>query len=370
EEDRDYIPALLKGQLAVSVIDVDGRLRDATGVQIPGALDDLFAYDGPLGVAWDDGVPTITVWAPTAQAVTLHVFDGPGDPEPSAVVPMSETAGVWSAQGSPEWKSRFYVYEVQVFVPRTGAVEKNIATDPYSRGLSMDSRRSQIVDLADPALKPDGWDELSKPTLEAPEDIVLYELHIRDFSAGDPTCPDEFAGTYKAFTVDSNGTRHLEALAEAGLTHVHLLPTFDIASVNESKSTWLTPGDLSRFPADSDRQQEAIAGINGQDSYNWGYDPYHYGVPEGSYSTDPDGAARILEFREMVKALSRTGLRVVMDVVYNHTHASGVADKSVLDKVVPGYYHRLNRDGFVETSTCCQNTATEHYMMERLMVDD
>jgi len=93
-------------------------------------------------------------------------------------------------------------------------------------------------------------------------------------------------------------------------------------------------------------------------------------VPEGSYSTDPDGSKRVIEFREMVKSLSGMGLRVIMDVVYNHTHASGVADKSVLDKVVPGYYHRLNRDGFVETSTCCQNTATEHYMMERLMVDD
>jgi hypothetical protein len=166
EEDRDYIPALLKGQLAVSVIDVDGRLRDATGVQIPGVLDDLFAYDGALGVTWDDGVPAVTVWGPTARAVTLHLFDGPGDPEPSAVIPMSETAGVWSAEGSPEWKNKFYVYEVEVFVPQTGAVEKNIATDPYSRGLSMNSRRSQIVDLADPALMPDGWDEFSKPALE------------------------------------------------------------------------------------------------------------------------------------------------------------------------------------------------------------
>ena len=370
EEDRDHIPALLKGRLAVSVTDADGRLVDATGVQIPGVLDDLFAYDGPLGVTWGSGVPTVTVWAPTARAVTLHLFDGPGDPEPAAVVPMGETAGVWSAEGSLEWKNKFYVYEVEVFMPQTGAIEHNTVTDPYSRSLSTNSRRSQIVDLADPALMPDGWTELSKPALEAPEDIVLYELHVRDFSASDPTCPSEFVGTYKAFTVDSNGTRHLSALAEAGLTHVHLLPTFDIASVDEDKSTWLGTDDLSQYPADSDRQQAAVSAINGQDPYNWGYDPYHYGVPEGSYSTDPDGSKRILEFREMVQDLSGMGLRVVMDVVYNHTHASGVADKSVLDKVVPGYYHRLNRDGFVETSTCCKNTATEHYMMERLMIDD
>jgi len=370
EADLERVPALLKGQLAVSVSDAEDKLVDATGVQIPGVLDDLFAYDGPLGVMWQDGAPTVTVWAPTAQGVWLHLFDGPGDPEPSAVVPMVEDAGVWSVQGDSAWKNKFYLYEVKVFVPRTGMVERNVVTDPYSRSLSMDSRRSQIVALCDDELKPQGWDELEKPALEAAEDIVLYELHVRDFSASDPTCPEDYVGTYRAFTVESNGTRHLSALAEAGLTHVHLLPTFDIASVIEDKSAWLYPGDLSQYPPDSDRQQAAIAGINGQDPYNWGYDPFHYGVPEGSYSTDPDGSTRILEFREMVKALSDMGLRVVMDVVYNHTHASGVADKSVLDKVVPGYYHRLNRDGFVETSTCCQNTATEHYMMRRLMVDD
>ena len=368
--DRDKIPALLKGQLAVSVTDAEGKLLDATGVQIPGVLDDLFAFDGPLGVAWDGGVPTISVWAPTAQSVSLQLFDASGDPEPSAVVPMNAQNGVWTAIGRPDWKGKFYLYDVMVFVPRTGAVEHNMVTDPYSRSLSTDSRRSQIVDLSDTALMPEGWNEFEKPGLEAPTDIVIYELHVRDFSASDPTCPEEFVGTYKAFTVESNGTRHLSALAEAGLTHLHLLPAFDIASVNEDKSTWLDPGDLTQFPADSDRQQKAVSDISGVDPYNWGYDPYHYGVPEGSYSTDPDGAQRILEFREMVKALSDMGLRVVMDVVYNHTHASGVSDKSVLDKVVPGYYHRLNKDGLVETSTCCQNTATEHYMMERLMLDD
>jgi pullulanase-type alpha-1,6-glucosidase len=105
------------------------------------------------------------------------------------------------------------------------------------------------------------------------------------------------------------------------------------------------------------------------DGFNWGYDPWHYTVPEGSYATDPSGATRTLQFRQMVKALNQNGLRVVMDVVYNHTNASGQAEKSVLDRIVPGYYHRLNAEGAVETSTCCQNTATEHAMMEKLMVD-
>jgi pullulanase-type alpha-1,6-glucosidase len=163
--------------------------------------------------------------------------------------------------------------------------------------------------------------------------------------------------------------RHLAFLARAGLTHVHLLPSFDISSVDEDKSTWLSPGDLTGFPPDSDQQQAKVAAIRDRDGFNWGYDPFHFLAPEGSYSTNPDGPQRILEFREMVQGLSKAGLRVVMDSVFNHTTDSGQDPRSVLDKVVPGYYHRLNLDGDVETSSCCQNTATEHVMMEKLMID-
>jgi len=164
---------------------------------------------------------------------------------------------------------------------------------------------------------------------------------------------------------------HLRKLAESGLTHIHLLPVFDIATINENRATWEQPDfeELASFPPDSDKQQEILSAYRGRDGYNWGYDPFHYTVPEGSYSTNPDGPARILEFRQMVQALNRTGLRVVMDVVYNHTNASGQSAKSVLDRAVPGYYHRLNADGRVENSTCCENTATEHNMMRKLMVD-
>jgi pullulanase-type alpha-1,6-glucosidase len=370
DADAARAAALLKGQVAVSVTDAEGKLRDATGLQIPGVLDDLFAYDGPLGVNWLGDTPTLSVWAPTAKSVNLHLFDWAGAKQTSQVVPMTENAGVWSAKGAPEWKGKFYLYEVTVYFPATGRVEVNLATDPYSRSLSTNSLRSQIVDMTIAALKPDGWDFLVKPRLDAPEDIAIYELHVRDFSASDPSVPDKYKGTYEAFTLDSNGTRHLRELAKAGLTHVHLLPTFDIATINEDRSTWQRPGDLSAFGPNSEEQQNAVAKVRDFDAYNWGYDPYHYGVPEGSYAVDPEGAHRILEFRSMVNALNDLGLRTVMDVVYNHTNASGLDPKSVLDKIVPGYYHRLNADGFVETSTCCQNTATEHRMMERLMVDD
>ena len=117
---------------------------------------------------------------------------------------------------------------------------------------------------------------------------------------------------------------------------------------------------------DSPDQQAAVTAVENTDAFNWGYDPFHYNVPEGSYSTVPTGTTRIVEFRQMVQAVNEGGLRVVMDVVYNHTNASGQTDKSVLDKIVPGYYHRLNNTGEVERSTCCDNTASEHNMMENL----
>lgn len=371
EDALGLVPELLKGQLAVSVVDSDGRLVDATGVQIPGVLDDVFAYDGPLGLSWDaDGLPMFRVWAPTAHAVRLCIFESCDAPEPACVLAMTEDAGVWISPGRPDWNGMYYLYEVSVYMHQTGFVEQSLVTDPYSRGLSMNSTRTLILDLDDPALKPYGWDEVEKPALESPVDIVLYELHVRDFSSSDPSVPEELAGTFGAFALDSNGTAHLRGLAEAGMTHVHILPAFDIATINENRNEWENPGDLTGFARDSEEQQAAMARVRDRDGYNWGYDPYHYGVPEGSYATDPDGTARIVEFREMVQALSGMGLRVVMDVVYNHTHASGPGPRAVLDRIVPGYYHRLSADGRVETSTCCQNTATEHYMMERLMIDD
>jgi pullulanase-type alpha-1,6-glucosidase len=165
--------------------------------------------------------------------------------------------------------------------------------------------------------------------------------------------------------------KHLAGLAGAGLTHIHLLPAFDIASVNEDKSTWQTvdEAELASLPPDSDEQSMAVSAITASDGFNWGYDPLHYTTPEGSYATDPSGTPRIVDFRQMVQSLNESGLRVVMDVVYNHTNASGQSENSVLDRVVPGYYHRLNAEGAVEKSTCCENTATEHDMMRKLMVD-
>ncbi|PPR88312.1 hypothetical protein GOBAR_AA32388 [Gossypium barbadense] len=183
--------------------------------------------------------------------------------------------------------------------------------------------------------------------------------------------------------VDSAGVLHLKKLSKAGITHVHLLPTFQFAAVDDEKENWKYVANLfntnsiadskilEKLPPDSAEQQEKITAIQDDDAYNWGYNPVLWGVPKGSYSSDPNGPCRIVEFRKMIQALTHIGLRVVLDVVYNHLHANGPFDKdSVLDKIVPGYYLRRNTDGFIENSTCVNNTASEHYMVERLIVDD
>lgn len=367
------VPLALQSQLALSAADAGGNPLDATGIQIPGVLDDLYAYHGPLGLNFERDMPVLRLWAPTAQSVALHLY-ADSHAATATRLPMTRDArtGVWSITGNPGWQGLFFLYEVRVFAPSTGAIETNLVTDPYSLSLATNSRRSQIVDLDAPELMPAGWDTLRKPDLAAFEDIVLYELHVRDFSIFDTSVPEPERGTFKAFTyLDSDGMRHLKALAEAGLTHIHLLPVFDYGTVDEDRAARQEPNVemLRTYPADSDQQQAAVAATRETDGFNWGYDPYHYTTPEGSYATDPDGPGRILEFREMVQALNSIGLRVIMDMVYNHTVASGQAAQSVLDRVVPGYYHRLNEQGVVEMSTCCHNTATEHIMMEKLMVD-
>lgn len=375
--DAEAASEFLRGQLVLAALDADGNVLDATGVQIPGVLDNLYAEAAAnelLGVVWEGDTPTVRVWAPTAQNVRLHLFpDAESETETEAVVELSrdDTTGSWSATGMSDWKGLYYLFEVTVYAPSTRQLETNLVTDPYALSLSINSTRPQIVDLSDLALKPEGWDTVPKPALAAPEDITLYELHVRDFSAADETVPEPLRGTYAAFgQQNSDGMRHLRALADAGLTHLHLLPVFDIATIDENKSSWQTLEPALRdAPPNSAAQQEAVTASRDQDPFNWGYDPFHYTVPEGSYATDPEGSTRTLEFREMVRSLNESGLRVVMDVVYNHTNSSGQAELSVLDRIVPGYYHRLNADGAVETSTCCQNTATEHAMMEKLMVD-
>lgn len=373
DEHLNKVAEILKGQFFISLSEKEEDRR-FTGIQIPGVLDDLYSCNESLGVTFRGEHPILKLWAPTAKSVTLHLFENTQEEGQSASFPMqwNPKTGVWTVTGEPDWANRYYLYEVVVYSPRKGEIVRNMVTDPYSLNLSMNSIRSQIVNLDDPSLKPKGWEQLEKHELNSPTDIILYELHLRDFSAFDPEVPEEHRGTYLAFShPDSYGMQYLERLAKAGITHIHLLPAFDFATVNEDRSKWSLPDyeRLERLPPDSEEQQAAVLETREQDGYNWGYDPFHYTTPEGSYSTAPDGPARIIEFRHMLMALNRMGLRVVMDVVYNHTHAAGQADKSVLDRIVPGYYHRLDANGDVTTSSCCPNTASEHVMMEKLIID-
>lgn len=366
------LPALLTGQLAVAAHDGSGRLADATGVQLPSVLDDVYAGAAMarLGPSWHGARPSLALWAPTATSVAL-LLDPVGSAPQRQVAMHRDGNGVWRAHGHPSWRGARYAYEVTVYVPAQDEVVTTVVTDPYSLGLSANAQRSILVDLDDRALTPRGWDHLDKPRLAQPEDSTIYELHVRDFSSTDETVPAAHRGTYLAFShPHSAGMRHLRALAGAGLNSLHLLPTNDIASIEERRSQQLQPQcDLPSLAPDSPLQQECIDPVRDADGFNWGYDPLHYTTPDGSYATDPDGTARTREFREMVKAVNAAGLRVVLDVVYNHTPASGQSQNSILDRVVPGYYHRLSATGRVETSTCCANTATEHRMMEKLMID-
>ncbi|MFI6607243.1 pullulanase-type alpha-1,6-glucosidase [Streptomyces sp. NPDC050507] len=364
--DRDRVREALRGQLIATQRAANGALLAATGVQSAGVLDDLYgtkASSASLGPVFRHGTPTLSVWAPTARTVSLEL-DG-------KTVPMrrDDRTGVWSVTGNRSWNGKPYRYAVDVWAPTVQKLVTNKVTDPYSTALTTDSARSLVVDLDDSKLAPKGWSGLRKPAAVPLRDAQIQELQIRDFSIADPT--SKHPGEYLAFTdTRSDGMKHLKELAGSGTNYVHLLPAFDIGTIPEKKKDQQKPAcDLSVYAPDSEEQQACVAKAAAKDAFNWGYDPLHYTVPEGSYASDPDGTKRTVEFRQMVQGLNGAGLRTVMDVVYNHTVASGQDDKSVLDRIVPGYYQRLLEDGTVATSTCCANTAPENTMMGKLVVD-
>jgi pullulanase len=369
--DDEVLDVWLTGQLAVSATAADGTLLAATGLQLPGVLDERFAdQDAPLGPTYAGGVPSLGVWAPTAKNVSVQLFPEGTGGEPTATVPMQRDGGVWSVTGERSWDRDYYLYAVEVYAPSLGEVVTNRVTDPYSLSLATDSERSQLVDLSDADLAPTGWAASPKPSFAGQQDLSVYEVHVRDFSAADHTVPEELRGTFAAFGLeDTDGVRHLGALGEAGLSHLHLLPSNDIATIPERREDQVVPVYPAQAGPASPGPQAIQQATRHQQAFNWGYDPFHFTTPEGSYATDPMGETRIVEFRDAVRAINDLGLRVVVDVVYNHTNDAGQGETSVFDRIVPGYYQRLSDAGVVETSTCCSNTATEHAMMERLMID-
>ena len=405
------LTALMKGSMVAVASASDGELRSATGIQYAGALDAVFAQEATklqYGPIYDGNTVTFRLWAPTATGIDLVVYNS--DKTEAQRIAMTEdaTSGSWSVDLDREAvDGKFYRYAMKVFRPREQQGYDYEVTDPYSVSLSTNSLYSQAIDLESDELKPSGWDSLEAPHSQKGSDLsdmVIYESHVRDFSARDDSTENK--GKYLAFTEQGSvPVDHLKQLSDAGMTHLHLMPVFDIATINEdpakvanidepfSKLCNVNPAvktsefsdycasggtiaevfaDLAAVDSKENAQVEALNEyVRSVDSYNWGYDPFHYTVPEGSYATDAEGAKRILEFREMVKSVKEDiGMNVVVDVVYNHTNASGLNDKSVLDKVVPLYYQRLVPDtGAVETSTCCDNTAPENAMFAKLIDD-
>lgn len=404
--------AWLKQQLIVISLNKENKLQKLSYVQTASVIDALYTQgdsdaneEKNLGaIATNNGV-NFKLWAPTAQQVEVLLFGENLTAKPSPL-PMTEDAntGIWSLVEENAHNGDFYQYQVTVYHPKSKKVEKLITTDPYSLSLSINSKHSQIVNLNDSNTQPTNWKSHKIPTVKNAEDNIFYETHIRDFSADDNALSNSaYSGKYKAFSEkDSHGIKHLKTLKKAGLNNIHLLPTFDIATVNESADKVVNLQDslkdvkakvckkspnislckegdndkqtlkslLESFDTNTAQAQKIVSELRKFDNYNWGYDPYHYTVPEGSYALNPQGMSRLVEFREMVQSLHNLGFRVIMDVVYNHTHQAGLEPNAVLDKIVPNYYHRLNPiTAAIEQSTCCDNTATERVMMEKLMTD-
>jgi pullulanase len=401
----EQVKSIVKNELVLAAYNDDGAFL-ATHVQAAKVLDDLYtsgeadADEATMGVVYGGDAVTANLWAPTAQNVMLNVYDSNKDLVSANQMTEDPATGIWSFAGDASLDRQFFKYELTLYHSQNNAIETIESTDPYSVSLSTNGLYSQFVNLAEDSedLKPDGWDGHTVPTIVDPEDAVIYEGHIRDFSVRDESTTEENRGKYLAFTENgSTPMTHLTELVASGLTHFHMLPANDIATVNEEASEAINLGStvaelcevnetapvcgvasdsdtlqtvLESYQPASEDAQALVDSMRGFDSFNWGYDPKHFNVPEGSYSSDADGVARIKEMRAMNKALHEIGLRVVLDVVYNHTNSSGLWDNSVLDKVVPGYYHRRDLvTGVVQNSTCCDDTELDHRMMDKFMVD-
>jgi len=297
---------------------------------------ELYYPGDDLGAVYSPDSTAFRVFAPTALGVSVMLYSS----RQSAAgweVPMSpDCDGTWLAVVFGDLAGICYTYRVF----HGGCVKE--AVDPYARALTVNGGRGVVIDPA--STDPEGWAGDVRPPLAAATDAVVYEVHVRDFSIS-PDSGTQHRGRYLGMS--EHGTRGpggvstgVDHLVELGITHVHLLPIQDFASVDE-----LSP-----------------------DGYNWGYDPFHFFVPEGSYSCRPGCAAsRVTEVKRMVQALHRAGLRVVLDVVYNHTYNT---DDSPLQMIVPGYYHRTDAAGvFTNGSGCGNELATERPMVRKLIVD-
>ena len=302
-------------------------------------FEDKYNYAGSLGAKVDERGTVIRLWSPIAESVDLRLYDNGSTGEAETIIPMKLCdRGVWEYAVNENLSGKYYDFALKI----KGKVR--ISTDPYAKACGVNGKRSMIIDLN--TTNPNGWEEDKAPSKGA-EDII-YELHVKEFSYDENAgFPENVRGKYKAFTVDNTTLRNegklptgLNYIKELGVSHIQLLPVYDFASVDEA---------------------------GGEDGFNWGYDPLNYNVPEGSYASDAArGEVRIREFKEMIQAIHKKGLRVIMDVVYNHTFSLDNA----LQNSMPYYHYRLDAKGELSDGSACGNDiASEMPMTEKYIID-
>lgn len=323
--------------------------KTVTDYQAYAANLDKSAYSGnDLGASYSKKATTFKVWSPNAASVRVNIFEHGSDNEGDAgsimsrAMSLDKTTGVWSVTINGDLLNKYYTYSVT-----HGKTTKETA-DVYAKACGVNGQRSMVVDLG--TTNPEGWENDKHVLVQNQTDASVWEISVADFSSSESSGVSEAnRGKYLAFTEESttvNGVQGasstcVDYLKKLGVKYVQIMPFYDFGSVDESK--------------------------NIMDQYNWGYDPVNYNCPEGSYSTNPKkGEVRIKECKQMIQALHNAGIGVIMDVVYNHTYTSD----SWLQRTVPNYYYRMNNDGtFSNGSGCSNDTASEHLMFRKYMID-
>lgn len=338
---------MLTGMCAADVSAAEKKT--VTDYQAYAANLDKSAYSGnDLGASYSKKATTFKVWSPNAASVRVNIFEHGSDNEGDAgsimsrAMSLDKTTGVWSVTINGDLLNKYYTYSVT-----HGKTTKETA-DVYAKACGVNGQRSMVVDLS--TTNPDGWENDKHVLVQNQTDASVWEISVADFSSSESSGVSEAnRGKYLAFTEEGttvNGVQGasstcVDYLKKLGVKYVQIMPFYDFGSVDESK--------------------------NIMDQYNWGYDPVNYNCPEGSYSTNPKkGEVRIKECKQMIQALHNAGIGVIMDVVYNHTYTSD----SWLQRTVPNYYYRMNNDGtFSNGSGCSNDTASEHLMFRKYMID-
>lgn len=338
---------MITGMCAVDVSAAEKKT--VTDYQAYDANLDKSAYSGnDLGASYSKKATTFKVWSPNAASVRVNIFEHGSDNEGDAgsimsrAMSLDKTTGVWSVTINGDLLNKYYTYSVT-----HGKTTKETA-DVYAKACGVNGQRSMVVDLS--TTNPDGWENDKHVLVQNQTDASVWEISVADFSSSESSGVSEAnRGKYLAFTEEGttvNGVQGasstcVDYLKKLGVKYVQIMPFYDFGSVDESK--------------------------NIMDQYNWGYDPVNYNCPEGSYSTNPKkGEVRIKECKQMIQALHNAGIGVIMDVVYNHTYTSD----SWLQRTVPNYYYRMNNDGtFSNGSGCSNDTASEHLMFRKYMID-